>query len=415
MWTKVRELTKPRPKETTAPFGITAQVLNAHYAAISTDTNYQLSLPKLSCSANNQWIDERRVFHILDHIHPTATGLDQLPAWFLRLGAPVFASPIAQLFNRSLDTATVPQQWKKAIISPIPKILHPSMPAHYRPISITPVLSRVMERHVVSTFLYPALLRPPPGLHFHDQFAFRPTGSTCGALIAILHSICEMLTQNQYVRVFALDFSKAFDTVSHSALLNKLPRLDLPDEAYNWMKSFLDGHSHCTRFAGSVSILMSIFASVIQGSAIGPASYVVVASDIRPKTEGNQLFKFADDTYLLVPSLNADSCDDELAHVRDWACANNLALNQSKTLDLLVVAPGIRGAATRLKPPPLIPGIKRVESLSMLGVVVNDRLSADDHVTKTISGCSKSLYAVRVLRTHGMPEQALQGDRKSVV
>ena len=100
--------------------------------------------------------------------------------------------------------------------------------------------------------------------------------------------------------------------MSHSALLDKLARLDLPDEAYNWMKSFLDGHSHCTRFAGTVSTLENIFASVIQGSAIGPASYVVVASDLRPVTEGNQLFKFADDTYLVVPSHNADTCDDKL-------------------------------------------------------------------------------------------------------
>jgi hypothetical protein len=86
--------------------------------------------------------------------------------------------------------------------------------------------------------------------------------------------------------------------------------------------------------------------------------------------EGNQLFKFADDTYLVVPSRNADrpTCGNELAHVHNWASANNLALNQSKTLELLIIAPGVRGAATRLNPSSLIPGIERVKSLSMLGV-----------------------------------------------
>ena len=252
--------------------------------------------------------------------------------------------------------------------------------------------ARVMERQFVRTFIYTALLHPPPDLHFCDQFAFRPTGSTCGALIAILHSMCD--ADRADVRVFALDFSKAFDTVRHSTLL---ARLELPDEAYNWMKSLFDGHSHCTRFVGRVSTLKNIFASVIQGSGIGPASYVVVASDLRPVSEGNQLFKFADDTYLVVSSRNTDTCDNELAHVQDWASANNLALNQSKTYELLVNAPGTRGTATWLNPPPLIPGIERVKSMSMLGVTVNDRLSADDHVTKTISGCSKALYALRVL------------------
>ena len=72
-----------------------------------------------------------------------------------------------------------------------------------------------------------------------------------------------MLAEQPYVRVFALDFSKAFDTVRHSTLLDKLARLDLPDEAFNWIKNFLDGHSHCTKFAGSVSTLINTSASCL--------------------------------------------------------------------------------------------------------------------------------------------------------
>jgi Reverse transcriptase (RNA-dependent DNA polymerase) len=169
----------------------------------------------------------------------------------------------------------------------------------------------------------------------------------------LFYSKFAILTEHPYVTVFALDFSKAFDTVRHSTLLDKLARLDLPDEAYNWIKNFLDGQSHSTRFAVYVSTLKNIFASVIQGSGIGPAFYMVVASNLRPKAEGNQLFKFADDTHL-----NADTCDDELAHVHDWASANNLMLKPSKTLELLVIAPGIRGPSTQLNSLPLIPGIE---------------------------------------------------------
>ena len=265
-----------------------------------------------------------------------------------------------------------------------------------------------MERHIVRTYIYPALVNPPPGLCFQDQFAFRPTGSTSGALIALLHNISTLLAEQPYVRVFALDFSKAFDTVRHSTLLDKLARLDIPDEAFNWIKNFLEGHSHCTKYVGLVSTLINISASVIQGSAIGPASYVVVASDLRPVTQGNLLFKFADDTYLVVPSVNTGTCEEEIAHVRDWACANNLTLNQSKSQELLVITPGVRGAGTRLNPPPTIPSIERVKGLLVLGVVVNDRLSTENHVTKIIAGSSKALYALRVLRTHGMTTPALQ-------
>ena len=178
MWAKVRELINPRPREALAPQGISAEVLNDHFAAISTDPTYKQPIPKSTCNTQQDCIGEMQVFRILDHLRHTATGLDGLPAWFLRLGAPAFAAPIAELFNQSLNTSTVPQQWKTAIITPIAKVTHPSLASHYRPISITPVLSRVMERHIARTYIYPAILIPPPELYFNDQFALIPTAST---------------------------------------------------------------------------------------------------------------------------------------------------------------------------------------------------------------------------------------------
>ena len=76
-------------------------------------------------------------------------------------------------------------------------------------------------RIVVRDYIYPALLNPPPLLSFTDQFAFRPSGSTTAALITILHTVTNLLTTNQFVVIIAFDFSKAFDTVRHSTLLNK--------------------------------------------------------------------------------------------------------------------------------------------------------------------------------------------------
>jgi len=268
------------------------------------------------------------------------------------------------------------------------------------------VLSRTMERYIVKTFVYPALIRPPPNLHFTDQFAFRPTGSTTAAIITLLHTINTMLSTNPFVQIYALDFSKAFDTVRHSTLLEKLAMMSLPDEVYNWMKSFFDGHSHCTKYGGTMSTLVEILTSVIQGSAIGPASYVVNASDLRPVSAANVMLKFADDTYLLIPGNNCHTSQAELNHVETWAAANNLKLNQAKSLEMLVMAKPRRGQQTQ--PPPVHPSIRRVTSLVVLGIVMNNRLSADDHVTSTLARCSQSLYALRVLRIHGMSSNALQ-------
>ena len=77
--------------------------------------------------------------------------------------------------------------------------------------------------------------------------------------------------------------------VRHSALMEKMARLALPDAIHNWMISFFSGHSHCTKFNGNTSELKNILASVIQGSAIGPASFIVTASDLQPVHTGNAL------------------------------------------------------------------------------------------------------------------------------
>jgi len=89
--------------------------------------------------------------------------------------------------------------------------------------------------------------------------------------------------------------------------MEKMARLALPDAIYNWMISFFSGHSHCTKFNGNTSELKNILASVIQGSAIGPASSIVTASDLQPVHTGNALIKFADDTYVIVPADNSDT------------------------------------------------------------------------------------------------------------
>ena len=104
-----------------------------------------------------------------------------------------------------------------------------------------------------------------PSLTFSDQYAFRPTGSISAALIAILQSITDLLSNNQFVIVLAFDFSKAFDTIRHSTLLNKMALLDIPDAAYNWLVNFFVGHGHCTRYGGTTSTVLDISASRYRG------------------------------------------------------------------------------------------------------------------------------------------------------
>ena len=140
MWAAVRKLSNRATPSDQSVAGIDAGSLNEHYAGISHDANYVAPPRKATANAKDELVTEFQVFQLLDKLKPTATGLDELPAWFLRIGAPVFAKYIAMLFQKSIREGVVPAQWKQAYIRPIAKVSSPSVPADFRPISITPVL-----------------------------------------------------------------------------------------------------------------------------------------------------------------------------------------------------------------------------------------------------------------------------------
>lgn len=413
MWAAVRQLTG-RHQAPLIPNGIDADCLNRHYANISTDKEY-VQPPVKSTAVPDwtySWISEYRMFRVLDSLKPTATGLDGLPVWFLRLGAPVFSKTLADFVNLSLSTSTVPAKWKKARICPVPKTIRPALPSDFRPISVTDVLSRIMEKMIVRDFLYPALLSPPPTLSFTDQYAFRPSGSTTAALVALLHCVTRALETNPYVVVVALDFSKAFDTVRHNSVMSKVAQLNVPDNVYNWLANYLHGHSHCTRYNNHTSDMREVNASIIQGSGIGPVMYVVSAADLHTVTPGNSLVKYADDTYLVIPALNVDTRDIEIANIDTWSQANNLTLNRAKSAE--IVFRDNRKRRCIQQPPPLR-DVVRVTSLKVLGVTFTDTLSVTAHVDDVTSSCARSTYAISVLRSHGMVVTALQQVFQSVV
>ena len=115
---------------------VTASTLNEHYANISTDKQYVPPCRKDSvhqpAHPNDEYpFTEYEVFRLLDNLRSTATGLDELPAWFLRLGAPILAKPITSLFNQSIICSTVPAQWKRAYIRPVNKIAVPKVPGRF--------------------------------------------------------------------------------------------------------------------------------------------------------------------------------------------------------------------------------------------------------------------------------------------
>jgi len=178
-----------------------------------------------------------------------------------------------------------------------------------------------------------------------------------------------------------------------------------------WSISFND-HSHQTKFGNEMSTFKPISASIIQGSAIGPASYVVNGSDLQAVFEGNFLLKYANDTYLIIPAVNVDSRSTELSHITNWAKHNNLKLNLAKSHEIIFVD---RKRKEKVSEPIKISQLQRVKFTKILGVIITNGLSVSPHVQSVIVSCAQVLYALRVLRAHGLCDSALQTIYHSVV
>jgi len=131
----------------------------------------------------------------------------------------------------------VPLSWLIAIVL-LFRVSHPTSLSDFRPISVTPILSRIAEKLIVKHWLWPST----PVDSTVDQYAFKPTGSTTCALVSLIHDVVHMLQNNSYVRCLMIDFSKAFDTVDHVILIRKLQALNIPPNFYSLQLQFLQLH-----------------------------------------------------------------------------------------------------------------------------------------------------------------------------
>jgi len=122
--------------------------------------------------------------------------------------------------------------------------------------------------------------------------------------------------------------------------------------------------------------------------------------------------KYADDTYLIVPSCNADTCSAKLSNVETWARVNNLKLNHTKSGEVVFIG---RKRRQQINLPPQLPGIARVSAVKILGVTISNTLLVSQHITNVVSSCAQTEYTVRTLRAHGMSNANLHIVYRSVI
>ena len=396
LWKVVKEIVQPGTSKENNDT-VTAEQLNDHYCSISTDPGYEAPLIKATVNPNfAEYVNAEDIYRPLSRLKKTTAGTDSLSYWFLKHSANFICEHLAYIINVSINSNMVPTQWKQAQITPVAKIKKPSEPKDYRPISITPILTRLTEKIIIKKFLSNIIRRNPKD--FYDQFGFRETGSTTSAIITLLNEISVMLTKSSYVRIISLDFTKAFDTVRHSQLFNKLANYNLDDNIYNWLIHYFEKHLQRTTFNNDTTVYKAINAGVIQGSTIGPFAFTIISSDLHTINPNNKLVKYADDTYLIISANNIHMTSQELDNISQWANTNNLKLNRSKSKEMLIGSPNIiHNIQDQIK------DIPRVESMNVLGVTLNCSLKSNLHINRTMDNLGHKFYFLKMLKSKGLP------------
>ena len=204
-------------------------------------------------------------------------GPDEIPNWVLKNFAPILCRPVCSIFNSSISQGHVPSLWECANVLPLSKVPQPrSIDSDLRPISLTAVLSKVLEGFV---FYWLAAVVMPHIDPF--QFGCVKKTFTTHALVHLIHQwLAATESLRTVVRSCLIDFSKAFDRIDHNILLHKLQLLNVPPVLLNWCAHFLRDRQLRVKLGNSISTWKPVQAGVPQGTKIGPVFFLVMINDL---------------------------------------------------------------------------------------------------------------------------------------
>jgi len=349
-----------------------------------------------SSSLNNIKIRAKVVKTKLLHLKSSkATGPDGIPARVLRECADVLSKPLSSLFSLSLFHGVVPKEWKCANVIPIYKADGKSDPNNYRPISLLPIISKVMES-IINDHLRKHLF----GLRLisNHQFGFRPKHSTLDLLTCATQGWERALDKGQEIKVVALDISRAFDSVWHNGLMSKLMSAGVGGYVYRWIRDFLNDRFIRVVVNGRESSAVSINAGVPQGSILGPTLFLIFINDLS-QVLSSTVCMFADDTTIsaIVPNIKsrndvASILSNDLRNVEAWAESWLVKFNAKKT-QLMTISRKINKDKNKICF--LGETLKQENSIKLLGVHITNTLDWGYHVDKVAKRAGQHLGILR--------------------
>ena len=323
-------------------------------------------------------------------------GIDGISSYFLKLALPFIEDSLVIMFNKSLGTASFPDSWKTARVTPIFKDGEKDEKSNYRPISILPVISKVFER-IVFNQLYEYLNRN--SLLYKRQSGFRELFSTISCLLVNVDDWHNGIDTGHYIGSVFIDLKKAFDTVNQRILCEKLMHYGIQDREIGWFQSYLSNRRQFCRVDGVDSEINHVKFGVPQGSCLGPLLFLVYVNDLPCSVKNSTVSMYADDTSLSYKSKALTQLNEAMNHdfmsLESWLKGNKIFLNVAKTHTMLICSKSKQRALInsneKLDIKVKDENLKIVEKIKYLGVQIDQNLEWKEHIKYISSKVSRAI------------------------
>ena len=320
-----------------------------------------------------------------------ATGLDNLPAKFVKDSTSIITKPLTHVINVSINSGCIPSDLKMARVVPLFKKKSKTDCGNYRPVSVLSIVSKVFERVVYDQM---NAYMNEHNLLYELQSGFRSAFSTDTCLIHLTDFIKQESDKGNFTGMILLDLQKAFDTVNHGILLSKLQSLGFNDLSVQWFKSYLTGRTQVTDVDGVLSNSKGISCGVPQGSILGPLLFLIYVNDMRAAV-GCKLLLYADDSALLVSGRDVSEIEEnlsmELDSVCEWLTENKLSIHLGKTESILFATKRRLRNVNSINVSCNGNNIVSKANVSYLGVNLDQSLTGEDIANTVIAKSSNKL------------------------
>ena len=371
-----------------------AEAINESFAEVYSDPPDWEQVIKTFPEDQQPWLINIEVQDVLKLLNSLKTnkscGSDNISPRILKEASSVLAGPITHLFCLSIEEKLVPRQWKTANVIPVPKTQTPTL-KDLRPISITPIISKLLEKCVLES-VEDKLLE----LYGPNQFGFRKGSSTLLANIALHDQITRELDRPdvQGISILSIDLSRAFDRLNHANLFRTLTSVSLPFNFLLWCVSFFAGRRQRVCISGSTySQLTDVTSGVPQGSILSPYLFAAHMGTLSPRSTRCQLIMYADDVLISIPYSDIRDANSlvtgEMDNIQQWCNSHGLMLNHQKS-KLMIIDKLHRNLSN--------PPISLTSTLCFLGVTYQDNLGWDAHINRVCKQASQRIVLLKKLK-----------------